>query len=967
MIQEQNLENILQDSKWTINEAVDNLENLFMQSKNVYLQNNDTFYVSRESIAGFNMAELPIRDKYIFSTYSIGDDDDVKKLRDLDPGNFKTFSCDLCPIQEPDNAVIVSDDQNQLTLNNDIPSIKINHKFKGVHTIPNNNTKLDYIITGTVPQYYYNHLLLVSDNHIPTFALFLDFRVFSDTMYFLQLATANNPNLFAYFNGNFGSVVHHYHVHLSNQTNTFIEKILSQNINEGRTLIEYNNIFAYTVLYYKDTDPVRLFTNIREDFFTFLEILKNDSNTIICGNLCFRNGSFHVILNFVKKDMLNFDYNDCFYRIFPASYLLYLRTPCNNLPTNSIKYDELKQAILWHYRQVYIKPSNYNKLEPYGPRQRLNFSNKIIQMSNQFDTDFSSFYKDNQIEMIYGVIENKLLSNSISENTAEMFLNFVNNLPCLNLDKPCSINELGKFIYFLGLGVRYSSNGLLNEEKYSNLRILSQLKIFRDYEIVSSDYLYFRGNFVQNLIVKTINNLIRITGLDTPVAINNELNTVNNWINFVFNRIGEDSKSGANTVSNIRNSNIDFVMKIIATSIQRKQFEFIHEFFTSSIINEIRKYIPNFILCYGGFFCNSNDATVSLCNNLGDSYSYLLLENIKNSRTLGRRLRIPMIRYQDEIEDTYDILYQLVVSLDFAWKTKKFTHYDLHLDNIMEYDFISNKNYLSNFKFYSEIMGDRLPIIDKALFRYYLDKNDENRYLLVPVKYLYIIIDYGLTYVEGMPQGTSFALPSRIENAGMTSDRPNILSDIYTLMMSFFHNILMYKPYLLFDDKGDYYPDNPLLSIFHKTLTFYGKLYNVSADQIFNNIQYLNRDNSQINNYKKYEEYFKSITKREYKSSFKYLHKDFLQNADSLKNENFYGAGRVAQWMFENHYRNKDLITYLSNPTTIVFNWGFVPDGVLQGPQPPKEVYSIIENNKNKKREEINKIKLVNTIKKSMR
>jgi hypothetical protein len=372
------------------------------------------------------------------------------------------------------------------------------------------------------------------------------------------------------------------------------------------------------------------------------------------------------------------------------------------------------------------------------------------------------------------------------------------------------------------------------------------------------------------------------------------------------------------------------------TTAQEKEREFAHEYYASMQVNNIRRLIPNFIAFFGGFFCNTSDMTSRLCDvGPGTEYSYLLLENVKNGQTLGRHLRLAELAYASEADDFLDGMYQLYVALTFGWQTNHFTHYDLHPDNIMVYNFISNKNYLNLFKVYKEERGDSIPPIKKILFRYYVNPT---RYILVPVRYLYLIIDYGNAYADGMPAGSHFQYDFRYDGAGMTSDRPNINTDVYMMTMFMIYNVLIFKPHLLV--RNGQWLKNDLVELFRKTVEAYRELWMVSPSTVM--ATFLTASQAPTNRPQTLDGSIHNLIKPQYRTAtFRHLSKDFPLDAVA---PDFMGAEQVVTWLYNKHYRKLNLEALLPDDDVYVFNWGQVPTGMLMGIQPTPEITAMHED-----------------------
>ena len=147
-------------------EMADLLPAFFKKAYKIYGQDigdKGNFYISDGNLKGLKMAVLPERDTFVFSTYCPASMDDCYKLRRLNRQNiFKTYDCSLCAIQERNNAILVSDEQNQFYVDEKAASVQLNQQWKG-------KSDMRFVVSGTVPQYYKGHLLLTASNHIPMF------------------------------------------------------------------------------------------------------------------------------------------------------------------------------------------------------------------------------------------------------------------------------------------------------------------------------------------------------------------------------------------------------------------------------------------------------------------------------------------------------------------------------------------------------------------------------------------------------------------------------------------------------------------------------------------------------------------------------------------------------------------------------------------------------------------------------
>jgi hypothetical protein len=180
------------------------------------------------------------------------------------------------------------------------------------------------------------------------------------------------------------------------------------------------------------------------------------------------------------------------------------------------------------------------------------------------------------------------------------------------------------------------------------------------------------------------------------------------------------------------------------------------------IINKLSDRIPNFVHTYGAFMCapplsllTENPIVNSWCSSKHHPITYLVLENIGNSVTLGELAWV-----LTEI-DFLAIYIQVVNAINVANKDSEFTHYDLHSNNVliqtMTYDII-------------------IPI-------YLL--GDGVKYL--KTKHLARIIDFGSSYV--VLQGQQLGKYD-YEKYDVYPDHSFPLGDVYKLLLFTYYKSL---------------------------------------------------------------------------------------------------------------------------------------------------------------------------------
>jgi hypothetical protein len=910
-------------------------------------------YISKKEVNGLHIAVLPDRDTFVFSEYNLGSDDDVKKLQDYQNNDnvHKTYLCSLCPILEEDNAVILSDEQNQLYLDKkESPAVELRYILIG-------NSGNKYTITGTVPQYYYGHLLWTTVDHIPTYGLFLSLEIFSDLLLFLKHCTATEPKTKAFFNGTFGSDIYHCHVHLSYQDTAILEDAYD-------TLKQYKpdtEVYTYNsgivkLIVVTSTDIDRLFFNVSGICTEYIKIRDTNPNLVLSANFAYTKDRYWVTLQKVNKQFAAWSYDGCGFYTIPSSFIMI--SDCMKVPKNEIEYVKFRNTQYNHYSKYYEiwDEKSFNVSVTKGNEYLDIIKNTAIDPNILVNP----LILENPLEFLWlKIIQSGI---KINQKMATGILDFIGS-GCISQKWYCDNHTMGKYKYLIGLAVNNLPINVLNA-RYSKFRINAIFYFLRDYinNGVKSDYLFFRGIFTQQLLLKTFNNFLKITGINNGVDLPlTESDGINDWIMYNFKRIGEPSAMAAGATlsellpyeytNNNKKVDVEFFMKIMLGS---QQAYFIREFFASMTVNNIRNLVPNYMLCYGGFMCNSN-STETLCDNIaGQQFSYLLLENIKKAETVDRVLKLPTLSTNDEAQDLVDMIYQIVAGLSVGWTTNNFTHFDLHLDNIMRYDFVSNKDYLKLFKIYQEEKGDAIPKIEKIFFKYYTDPKNPKKVFHVPAKYLYVIIDYGLTYTNDMP-ANSLTEIKMLEDFGYDSRQANSHFDLYTMLSYFLWRIMVSKPYLVFDKNNNWIQNNILVDLFWSFLRNFSKLFITHTQNIFNAFSKLQKSNPP-NRGIAFKQTYLDLVKPKHKqlSGYIWYLRDFHLSSVGT---DFQSSYNLLKFMYKKYYSKIDFAKLEQQDEVYIFNWGYTPDNIIRGIEPNAQIKDMIKQKNERKQQKINEVR----------
>lgn len=302
---------------------------------------------------------------------------------------------------------------------------------------------------------------------------------------------------------------------------------------------------------------------------------------------------------------------------------------------------------------------------------------------------------------------------------------------------------------------------------------------------------------------------------------------IKKWIRGLH-RINSDTADGYAMKTGLNNTNDTFIIKAPR---EDKNLMLLHEYFVGVYgLNKLRTHIPNFAYVLGGFKCSApiiddrNDV-VAWCNNNDYPVDYVIYENITPGDTLSN-----IIIKGCTFDEWLGYYMQILYSLEMAFVSCDFTHYDLHTDNVII---------------------RVVPAHLKVKGRFHIPYPTENNQLeYISASSVATIIDYGLAHIKY--KGRSFGAYDKM-HYGVLPNKGFPLFDAYKLLMfslkymsevgdnnlfnlaanilKFFNNVESPQEVLAKQAETYYYlPYTPALanlSIFNLT-TYIRQIYNMS-------------------------------------------------------------------------------------------------------------------------------------------
>lgn len=201
-------------------------------------------------------------------------------------------------------------------------------------------------------------------------------------------------------------------------------------------------------------------------------------------------------------------------------------------------------------------------------------------------------------------------------------------------------------------------------------------------------------------------------------------------------KIGKESENGF--VLEIQYSKNDYnAHSILKNSLEKDSDNLAYEFFVGQYINKIINRFPCFLETYGLFINNKNKTSLQtnlqqdltlLSKSSNEIYKLsctdsdklsLLIQHISNAKTIGDKLHYP----EFIMNDLLFVLYQVYMPL--MCLQNEFTHYDLHVDNVLLYE----------------------PVIGKYIQYHYYIASTKTK-ISFKSKYIAKIIDYGRCFFK---------------------------------------------------------------------------------------------------------------------------------------------------------------------------------------------------------------------------
>ena len=260
-------------------------------------------------------------------------------------------------------------------------------------------------------------------------------------------------------------------------------------------------------------------------------------------------------------------------------------------------------------------------------------------------------------------------------------------------------------------------------------KLIIQTQYLKNRELTKREF-YFRGNFLNLEELEINSSFLKFVLDETPLF----------FRDLKFNSVGTYGMVFENE---------DFIVKFPNPEINRGEI-ITHEAFIGTILNEMRKEIPNFVYTY--YYGMSQYPLLERVRGKvlpffdeGD-VPFVILEKVKG-HDLSYYLQFI------GVDDFQSIFFQCVFSIILTNEKFGFTHFDLHDSNV--------------------IIKQSEPV--KVEYHLFSGKK------VITTTFIAVIIDFGMSLIR--KDRTNFGLPSecKLEHYGILYE-PNVLTDIYKLI-----------------------------------------------------------------------------------------------------------------------------------------------------------------------------------------
>lgn len=730
----------------------------YYKSKNVSLKvSNTTLSAGEGSVASYIQKCRILPHKNLsFTTYLPGNIDDVKKLYQdyVTNGTSGAFYCKHCAYDVKDHVLEPSGNAEKYIKNAaSILNIPVTINSRRLH------------ITLKDAPYLEGHLIMVPDDHITPYNFMLSEDHFMSIYHMLSRSPSNTK---AIFDGGIYDDSDHAVINLTRQNIKIIEEAagkIKEIFSDGKTSLtgdgRVTGSIGKCLTVYSD-DMRKLWSRCLQyfaihhspDFDKTKYFLSSIANIVKVGDTIV----YMMSITIGKKTNLSFDVDGCRLHHIPQAFMVDY-SECND--PNSIRDSGIISAI----SNTYKDGSYLRKYAMIGVTDTDSVSKKLRGIFD--DPRYQSAVHTS------GLYEWLFLSKK--PPNCQMVLEYMNEFVgdqisrCSKMD--CGIFDLYKILLSqLTICMMINTGGdptaLYKSQKFLEAAVNGETNnLVKVHGVTNLDKLMIKGRTVNKVVADTFRNLVEATSKNEPAS--NNL-----WIDYKFSQTGDRSAGGVISFSKLRtniNTDMSIIVKVNKDSLEEDHKKndlkirlFTQEQAVGVKLTELRKYIPNFVMVFGGFDCVGPYTLDKLC--IPDSnpannrkLQYVIMEALKGAVSMGSYTG-GLSNNMDGAVALLSLVCQVCLALEVAQRKKRFTHYDLHFGNIL----LVRNDYPCHYIY--NIGNEQYPI---------------------EASYTTTIIDYGFSHVDGL---IKYVDPQQRWDT-RTPSKYKKTYDPYTLVLMILHTI----------------------------------------------------------------------------------------------------------------------------------------------------------------------------------
>jgi len=722
------------------------------------------------------------RENVLFSYYTLGNIEDESRILDArDEDIFLCFNCDICALDKTEAVGVYSKSKIQVLKN------VVEELCEDIVT----KTGVDFRLTPNATIYLPGHLLVTTRTHVPNYNTFLTFGVFQGYFALIEKFKEEGVEANCIWNGRTGSELYHSHCHFTDYKIPIVEyvkekfKRLSQdtiNIESVNFKNFGNTVRDYIILQSPDIKKLQgLCSNFIFNTQVFgREKYKKLTGCSVIANFVIINhenvNHYVIIFAIVNKYARGIKVENQSVFCVPSTHQIMISpSQIDLVKKNEIKIIEHVNTKLFYKLDMVDKDDfNYIYIEE-QPHDEKQFAENIITLHKSL---LNPKFKSAPSFLLKAEILQYILGKGFNLNQeviAENFMKILRNYDCFEDKKKCDEVQFGFFktiltCVFLTYNKIEKGQIIRTSSKAAGLqRFAQKASMFKYAEFVRPSLdikqcTWLKGDYLHSVLIESIGDTIMYTPIE-------ELNKIVLAENV---RIGDKSAFGYNLKANLNFiKNFEVLIKIQKINNNERLRSFIHELEAGKLVNTIRKCCMNFMLTFGKFVCagslpDPNSPNYDLCDGSSDQTGYIFVEYISPSNTFDS-----MLRNKIDIVPFFSCVSQVLSAVLFSNQYYGFTHYDLHLGNIL---LVPIDSCISN-----DVMKTNYHLKNVTL---------EN----ICFQYYPVIIDYGRTYVKGMDKNDIYYDKSLAHYYGVTSFKSNQVFDLWTFFVNLLFNICAFQP-----------------------------------------------------------------------------------------------------------------------------------------------------------------------------